>query len=399
MPTILEWCNQKLFSWVHNHNLIYNTCWEDPRLDRQALSIRPDHELLMITSAGCNALDYALDNPRHIYAIDMNPRQNALLDLKIAGIRALDFETFFQLFGMGRCDDFKALYARDLRPQLGDASRQVWDKRLKAFEPTRMAPTFYFRGTSGLFARLANAYVDVRRLRDHIEPLFEIDNPEERQQIYTDEIERRLWNGWVRRALRWDGTLSLLGVPRPQRQQLESTYAGGIVQFMEECLEAVFLRLPIRDNYFWRVYLFGSYTPDCCPEYLKPHNFERLKDGLVDNVSTHTCTITDFLQSHRGQINRYVLLDHMDWLSTFGKPLLQAEWQALLDHASPDARFLWRSGGLHTDFVDAVEVRRHGEVTRVGELLRYQRERAAALHSQDRVHTYGSFYIADLATA
>jgi S-adenosylmethionine-diacylglycerol 3-amino-3-carboxypropyl transferase len=147
------------------------------------------------------------------------------------------------------------------------------------------------------------------------------------------------------------------------------------------------------------VYLFGSYTPDCCPEYLKPHNFERLKGGLVDHISTHTSTITDFLQGHEGQINRYVLLDHMDWLSTFGKPLLQAEWQALLDHASADARFLWRSGGLHTDFVDAVEVRRHGALTRVGEILRYDRERAARLHSQDRVHTYGSFYIADLATA
>ena len=32
----------------------------------------------MITSGGCNALDYLLDEPRRIYAVDMNPRQNAL---------------------------------------------------------------------------------------------------------------------------------------------------------------------------------------------------------------------------------------------------------------------------------------------------------------------------------
>ncbi len=32
----------------------------------------------------------------------MNPRQNALLDLKLAGIRHLEFEDFFAMFGEGR---------------------------------------------------------------------------------------------------------------------------------------------------------------------------------------------------------------------------------------------------------------------------------------------------------
>ena len=33
----------------------------------------------------------------------------------------------------------------------------------------------------------------------------------------------------------------------------------------------------------------------------------------------------------------------------------------------------------------------------LGELLTYDRELAAQLHGKDRVHTYGSFYIADVA--
>jgi S-adenosylmethionine-diacylglycerol 3-amino-3-carboxypropyl transferase len=32
----------------------------------------------------------------------------------------------------------------------------------------------------------------------------------------------------------------------------------------------------------------------------------------------------------------------------------------------------------------------------VGDLLNYHRPLAAELHAKDRVHTYGSFYIADL---
>ena len=96
-----DWFDRRLFELVHGHNLVYNTCWEDPRLDRVALELGPDDTLLVVTSAGCNVLDYALTGPRHIHAVDLNPRQNALLELKLAGIRRLDFNRFFGMFGRG----------------------------------------------------------------------------------------------------------------------------------------------------------------------------------------------------------------------------------------------------------------------------------------------------------
>ena len=64
----------KIFSNIHGNNLIYNTCWEDPRCDRQMLNINKNSKMVMITSAGCNALDYLLDNPKEIHTIDMNSR-------------------------------------------------------------------------------------------------------------------------------------------------------------------------------------------------------------------------------------------------------------------------------------------------------------------------------------
>ena len=99
--SVFDWVSGRVFKFVHGNNLVYNTCWEDPRLDRVALELGPSETVLVITSAGCNALDYALCGPQHVYAVDMNPRQNALLDLKIAGIKTLPFEDFFRLFGYG----------------------------------------------------------------------------------------------------------------------------------------------------------------------------------------------------------------------------------------------------------------------------------------------------------
>ena len=395
--SLTHWISGRMFNMVHGRNLVYNTCWEDPRLDRVAMNLGPQDNVLVITSAGCNALDYALTGPNHVYAVDMNPRQNALLDLKIAGIKQLEFEDFFAMFGKGRVQNIRELYRDKLRDGLPPASRKYWDRWHRFFD-NRRRNAFYFRGTSGAFARMINVYIDrVVKLRKWIDAIFEASTIEQQRDIYDNHLRDQFWTKPLRFAMKRDSTMSMLGVPRSQREHLEQNYDGGILAFLNDCLEAVFARLPIRDNYFWRVYCTGSYTPECCPEYLKPDNFQALKNGLADRISTHTDSVQGFLDNHDVSISRYVLLDHMDWLCDKYFPILEAEWQAIVRRASPEARVIWRSGGVHTDFVEHVEVDVDGDLRRVGELLTYHRELAEELHEKDRVHTYGSFHIADLA--
>ncbi len=391
-----KWLSRRVFEFVHSHNLVYNTCWEDPRLDRQAMQLGPEDRVLVITSAGCNALDYVLAGAGRVYAVDMNPRQNALLELKIAGIRQLAWDDFFQMFGQGHLPHVRQVYRQRLRGQLSVWSQRYWDRWISFF--SRPSRPFYFRGTSGSFARALNFYIDrVVKVRPIVDQLLASKSLVDQRKLYYEELRGRFWTRALRFALRRDATLSMVGVPEAQRLQVERHYPGGIVQFIEESLDAVFAQLPLHDNYFWRVYMTGSYSPECCPEYLKPQNFERLKSGLVDRTSCHTNTIQGFLDQETVSISRFVLLDHMDWLSTHNFSLLEAEWSAILQRATPGARLLWRSGGLRTDFVDQVVVRQNGRLTRLPELLRYDRELASRLHSLDRVHTYGSFYIADVA--
>ena len=90
---------ERLFGLIHENRLIYNTCWEDPRLDRDLLGLSPESTVVAITSAGCNVLDYLLDGPAAIHAVDVNFRQNAVLSLKMALFEAGDFRTLFSLFG------------------------------------------------------------------------------------------------------------------------------------------------------------------------------------------------------------------------------------------------------------------------------------------------------------
>jgi S-adenosylmethionine-diacylglycerol 3-amino-3-carboxypropyl transferase len=394
---VLDWVSSRVFKFVHGNNLVYNTCWEDPRLDRVALEIGPRDNILVITSAGCNALDYTLCEPNHVYAVDMNPRQNALLDLKIAAIKSLEFEDFFRLFGYGYHPEGRRLYERRIRRELTGFSQAWWDRWFKFF--TNKHRTFYYRGTSGAFARLIKVYIErMIRVRPHIDAILEAATLEEQQEIYERHLKEKFWSRSMRFAMNRDTTLSMVGVPKAQRRQVETQYEGGIVKFVQDAVEAVFCKLPLADNYFWRVYMKGEYSRSCCPEYLKPENFERLKAGLVARVSTHTNSVQGFLDGFDGQISRYVLLDHMDWLSDKFFPLLELEWQSILRRAAPQTRIIWRSGGLRTDFLDRVSVSTNGRMHKLPELLTYHPQLAAELHERDRVHTYGSFYIADLAT-
>ena len=393
MQNISEWVSGRIFRLVHENNLVYNTCWEDPRIDKQVLQLTPEDNLLVITSAGCNALSYVLSGLNHVYAVDMNPRQNALLELKMSGIRNLDYASFFQMFGNGRLAGIKGIYHAKLRGDLSPWSQRYWDRRIrKYFDGKRKS--FYYCGTTGAFARLMNTIVDKFKMRVDVHDILNAQTIDEQREIWQ-RLREKLWSRKVKFLMNRDTILSLLGVPKAQRKQIETQYEGGVVKYVQDCLDSVFGTLPTKDNYFWRLYATGGYTPTCCPEYLEKENFDALKGGLVNRISVHTDTVEGFLRKHDGKISRFVLLDHMDWLS-FHPELLASEWDAILNRATEKTRIIWRSGGLQTDYIKPVPVKYQGRNTTLEEILTFDMETARELHKLDRVHTYGCFYIADL---
>lgn len=383
--------DERLFRTLYATSLVYNTCWEDPAVDRQAFNLTPDDVLLVITSAGCNVLDYACVGPKRIHAVDANPRQTALLELKLAGVRALEFDDFFKVFGEGCHPDFPALYGRHLREQLSEFARGYWDPRLDWFAGKR--GSFYFHGLSGLVARGFKGYLAVRpRLASHIRALFGASTLDEQRAIYDERVGPAMWGPTMRWALSRQFTLSLLGVPHPQRREIEAQHSGGVAGYVRESLEYVLRQLPIWSNYFWRVYLHGRYTRDCCPEYLREDSFHALKGGLVDRIVPHTSTVTDFLRGADEQISKFVLLDHMDWMASHYPQALVEEWREILARAAPTARIIFRSAHSRPKYLDTISV----DGVRLTEHLRFHENLARELSRQDRVHTYAGFHICDV---
>jgi S-adenosylmethionine-diacylglycerol 3-amino-3-carboxypropyl transferase len=335
-----------------------------------------------ITSAGCNVLNYLLFDPARIDAVDLNPHQTALLELKVAAIRTLKYEDFFSMFGTGRINHHREIYGRLLRPLLSVNSRRIWDRRINYFH--EQGRGLYFNGLAGTFARLINLYIDQRRgLRGDLGYFLNIDDLQHQAMIYRTRIAPQLWSAPIRWLLSRKAILLMLGVPDGQIQEMRSSGIANIASFIQERLDHLFSCVPIRTNYFWRVYLEGCYSTDCCPPYLRANNFEVLRER-VHRIHMHTMSVSDFLRFTGQRFSVYVLLDHMDWMQG-NTTALREEWRLILSTATRAARIIFRSGGLAFTVPEFAQQR-----------LRFHSELTRSLHLQDRVGTYGSFYFATL---
>ena len=372
----------KLFSKVHSNNLIYNTCWEDPRIDRKLLNLDKKSKVVMITSAGCNALDYSLDSPKEINCIDMNPRQNSLLELKKATIKNADFDLHFKMFGNGLNKNIEKDYKKKLKPLLPKYAVKFWDKKINKFYPSGKKDSFYFFGTSGSFAWLFRKYFDSKKgVKGLINQLLACETLQQQQNIY-DELEPKFLNKMILWLMNRHLTMSLLGVPRAQLDLIMEKYPDAMAGFIRTNLRHIFTELPIQDNYFWRLYLTGRYTKECSPEYLKKSNFKKLKEN-INSISIHTTTISKFLKDNPGKYSHYILLDHQGWLAHNLPEALEEEWDLILENSKPGTKILMRSAAMEIDFFPE----------KVKNKINWDFKSAEKEHMNDRVGTYASTYI------
>jgi S-adenosylmethionine-diacylglycerol 3-amino-3-carboxypropyl transferase len=374
-----------IFGQVHSRRLVFNACWEDPRIDRQLLRLDQQSRVLAISSAGCNVLDYLLDDPARLHAVDLNPRQNAVLWLKMKLIERGDYSDLFAVFGRGSHPGFKEVFST-IERELPDYAREFWSAKMHYVDGTHRRGTFYYHGASGdaawLFARVFLRAQ--RRLRQTVEDLLNATSLDEQPAVY-DRLEPRLWNRVSRWLVGQPFFLSLLGTPRPQAQLIERSHSKGVPGYVQDHCRHVATRVPMHDNYFWRVYVTGHYSARCCPNYLRHENFDTLL-ARVNRITVCNGSIADHLRQTDEVFTHFVLLDHQDWLAYHDPAALEEEWRLILEHSQPGTRILMRSAGPTLEFLPD-SVRHH---------LEFHPELTEPLHRQDRVGTYASLHLAEV---
>ncbi|KAG5642444.1 hypothetical protein DXG03_002791 [Asterophora parasitica] len=351
---------------VHSEfrTFIYSFTWEDPFEDMRYLQLSKDDSMFVITSAGDNALHYAIEaQPQRIHCVDMNPCQGHLLELKLAALTSLSHADFFSLFGVGYHPKFRHLLDSKLAPHLSSSAYQFWRFNADAFASSSSGSGFYMRGYSGWALRLARVIFAFAGVSNHVKRLCECDTLEEQVAIWQSKLRPVLLNPVVVALLRspvfcWNA----LGVPLNQRQMLLEE--GSVYDFICHTLDPLVSTYLLKTgNYFYLLALLGHYTPASCPNYLTLRGFSALKanrSNALDAFRLHTDSIVKYvllapllsLEAHttlsvlRGlspwSLTRALIMDHLDWFSPGSKDVLEEveEFHRVL---APGGMVFWRS--------------------------------------------------------
>jgi len=370
---------ESLFRQIHKHHLVYNTSWEDPELDRQLLQINADSKIVMLTSAGDNALEYLLDNPKKIYSVDINPRQNSLLELKIRLIEKGCYENLYMLFGSGSHPKYNDIFKHVL-PTLSPYAKKFWKQKKKWFQPNSFFGSFYYHGTCGQIAWFISHILKWLQPNFYarVLALLEAESIEKQRELFAELKSKKILKFlcWV---FQHPASLAMLGVPHRQSNVIAKKYRGGLSAYVRDLVENLGENILFKENYFWRVYLTGSYSPVCLPNYLREKYFKILQDR-IKNLHLYDSSLTQFLRENPGSYTHFILLDHQDWMASQDNHLLCEEWAAILENSADNARVLFRSSSFEPDFLpDFVyqHVTFHPELTK--DMLK-----------KDRAGTYGS---------
>ena len=103
----------------------YANCWEDADILCEALRPSEGKRFLSIASGGDNSLALLAEGA-DVVAADLSSSQLALVELKTAAIRELDYEEALAFLGVRESIERRTIFA-DLRDSLSDGTREYWD--------------------------------------------------------------------------------------------------------------------------------------------------------------------------------------------------------------------------------------------------------------------------------
>jgi betaine lipid synthase len=377
-----------------NNSYIYAFTWEDDRADARILKVKPDDVILAITSAGDNILSFALENPRRIHAVDLNPTQNHLLELKVAAFTALGYADVWKMFGEGRHADFRNLLINKLSPHMSSLAFQYWLQNGPSVFSSK-GKGLYYSGGSGNALMLIGWLFGLLGMKSEINQLCKAQTLNEQREIWNRSIKRVLhsklltWTILGNEKWLWKA----LGVPPAQRNMIETDYqkmddieldsdgrpssshssaSGGssswssskrpksghaIYEYVLNTFEPVVNTTLLSDfNHYYLLTLLGHYTPTSHPSYLSPKSHIKLsKPSALNGLRIHTDEISEVIARMRPDtLTIVVVMDSMDWFPPEGKQAVR-QIRALNRALKLRGRVMLRSAGLRPWYVDVFE--------------------------------------------
>lgn len=382
--------SERLFSLWFN-GFVYNQIWEDPRVDREALQLQADSRILTISSAGCNLLNYLVDSPAAVNAVDLNPYHVYFTRLKLAAIQHLPtYEDFFNFFGRADAAVNLENYHKYIQKHLDPETREFWEGGSwlrQLFKQQRIhyfTKNIYRYARFGYFLRFIN--IISKRAGCQPEKLLHAKTLTEQKQAYEQHVAP-FFNHWLVRLIsKRSFAVFSLGIPPQQHDALKAESSGDMSRLYHDRMQHLCCDFPIQDNYFAWQGLTSRYDVEnrqAVPDYLKPEHYEMIKANLA-RVSLQNISLFDYLQQlPDNSLDRFIFLDAQDWMTD---DTLTRLWQEVARVGRAGTRIIFRTAGRESPIETALPAALRQQFV-------YEKLQSEQLYQQDRSAIYGGFHL------
>jgi S-adenosylmethionine-diacylglycerol 3-amino-3-carboxypropyl transferase len=286
-------------------DLLYAQCWEYPEMDRIAFKIEPGDTVFSITSGGCNAISFLIDDPGKVICLDMNTYQNYLLSLKINAFKALSYNELLEFLGVTPCEERWELFGK-LRPYLSEKEQLYWDNRKKDIDRGIIHCGRYER-----YMHLLKKVFDVLIGKKVINEVFSSQNAEQRTQLFDKKWDNFRWRLLCRIFL--SRTFASLFFDKAFYKYLDQGFSFD--QYYRSVVKKAVTVLPVRENYFLAYILLGNYFENNYPAYLRKENYEIIK-SRINRIEFNTSGCLDFFKSLASDaITKFNFTNIFEWMS------------------------------------------------------------------------------------
>ena len=283
----------------------YAQCWEDTEVLLGALDIKPGDTCLSIASAGDNSLAMLAAGPKKVTAIDLNPAQLALAELKLRAIEHLDRASNMELLGYSRSNRRTEFY-NYLLPYLTPDTVRYFNLN-KALIERGLAGSGKFER---YFAIFRNAILPLLHSHCSVESLVTPKTFAEREEFFE-----KTWNNLrFRLAIKLffsNAVIGLLGRDPSFFKYVDRS----LPEFLSESIyKALVIQDPAQNPYLHWI-LFGEYRGEILPFFLRAENFEKIKAN-ADRLELKKASLEEFLEGvEPGTIDCFNLSDVFEYVS------------------------------------------------------------------------------------
>ncbi len=309
-----------------DHNFIrYANCWEDADVLLQGLAIEAGDRVLSIGSAGDNSFSLLLNAPELVVAVDINPIQLQLIQLKKAAMQALDHTAFLQFLGFQKCSDRMDLFQK-VKNYLSPQERTFWKMHQAKIEQG----IIYTGKLEHYFQTFQNRLLPFIHSPDRVEDLFAQKEEQEQKQFFQGQ-----WNNWRWRSLfKVFFSKFLMGKLGRDPQFLKEVKVP-VSRFILEQARKHLSSSTCQDNYFLQFILKGHFDT-ALPHYARKVNFEKIKSKL-DRLVIFNGLAEDSFKEFTA-FNKFNLSNIFEYMNP---ALFQSVSKNLVDHGKAGARYAY----------------------------------------------------------